>query len=456
MKAILQEIFSSQPDQHDHDLFLHGACKEKSIVIIDDDPTGCQTVYDAPVLFVWDTETIISLFQAKCHLFFILTNTRSMPEEEAVRTLEEVMESVIEAGKIAQQEFIVISRSDSTLRGHYPAETNAIDRLLGNESMHCLVPAFFQGGRFTCNDVHYVKEGSYLIPVGETPYSKDKSFGFTSSNIKEYVQEKTKGAVPEYQVLSFSVEDLRLKGPAFVKETLLSTERKVCFVNALSQSDLDIFSAGAWEAIIEGKKILFRTAASFINSFACIPVKETLKQRDLRGKSTNGGLFVVGSYVPKSSAQLYMLLDQGDVSPLELNVESLLNDKGKELIASLAYQASQLIKNGHHPVIYTSRELVSTNDVTKNLEIGKVVSDALVEIVRKITFTPSFIVAKGGITSHEIALYGLNMKRTSVIGQALPGVPVLVPDDRPDMKYIVFPGNVGEEADLLKLFRKLC
>ncbi|MFC2080052.1 four-carbon acid sugar kinase family protein [Bacteroidota bacterium] len=455
MKLLLENIFKDQIPENNHELFPHTACKEKTIVIIDDDPTGCQTAYDAPVLFVWDMETLFLLFQSMCPLFFILTNTRSMTEETAVMTIKNVVEELTKAAKKAEREFIIISRSDSTLRGHYPAEPIAIDQSLGIDSMHCLIPAFFQGGRYTYNDVHYVKEGAYLIPAGETPFAKDKSFGFKSSDLKDYVFEKTLGEVGVEQVLSLSISDLREKGPDYIKEKLLDSDSKVCIVNALAQSDLDVFSAGAWEAIFEGKNLLFRSAASFINSFACMPVKETLTERELKRESVGGGLIIVGSYVPKSSSQLQFLLEHGNAYPLELNVESLFSETRESTITSIASRAGQLINSGNHTVIYTSRELKSTDSPEKNLEIGKNVSDALVDIVRKIKDSPSFIISKGGITSHEIALNGLNMKKATVIGQALPGVPVLVPEDRTDMKYMIFPGNVGGEEDLLKLFNMM-
>jgi uncharacterized protein YgbK (DUF1537 family) len=90
-----------------------------------------------------------------------------------------------------------------------------------------------------------------------------------------------------------------------------------------------------------------------------------------------------------------------------------------------------------------------------DLQIGQRVSKSLVDLVAGISVTPSFIIAKGGITSHDIAGKGLGIERSTVIGQAMPGVPVLVPGDRPDLKYIIFPGNVGDENALMKLFLKM-
>jgi len=71
---------------------------------------------------------------------------------------------------------------------------------------------------------------------------------------------------------------------------------------------------------------------------------------------------------------------------------------------------------------------------------------------------PNYILVKGGITSHDIAIQGLGMKRSEVIGQLLPGVPVWKMGEEtrfPNIKYIVFPGNVGGEKSLYQITQKL-
>lgn len=456
MKLLYKDIIREQPEEYAYAINMHGACLDSTIVVLDDDPTGCQTVYNVPALFSWDTKLLEKLLSEKTHLFFILTNTRSMPEADAVNTVKEVMEALKKASDNTGREYTVISRSDSTLRGHYPAELHVIEKyLVGSEYMHCLVPAFFQGGRYTCNDVHYVKEGEYLIPASETPYAKDKVFGYKNSNLKKYIHEKSSGAIKPDDVFSFSVKELRELGTENVKRKLMDSESPVCIVNALAQSDLDVFAAGVWEAILRGKKILFRTAASFINSFGCIPLKETLRREEFKGRKDKGGLVIVGSNVPKTTNQLQNLIENSMAIPIELHVDRILSDYRNELISSIAHRANQLIESGNHALIYTSRELVAAGDSEENLEIGKRISSALVEIVSKIEITPSFIITKGGITSHDIAAKGLKMNIAHVIGQALPGVPVLVPEGNKEMKYIIFPGNVGNDDDLLNLFIKL-
>jgi uncharacterized protein YgbK (DUF1537 family) len=72
--------------------------------------------------------------------------------------------------------------------------------------------AFFEGGRLTFNDVHYVAEGNSLTPAGETPFAKDAHFGFTASNLREWVVEKEQGNVKLENVTSISLTDIREGG----------------------------------------------------------------------------------------------------------------------------------------------------------------------------------------------------------------------------------------------------
>jgi uncharacterized protein YgbK (DUF1537 family) len=78
--------------------------------------------------------------------------------------------------------------------------------------------------------------------------------------------------------------------------------------------------------------------------------------------------------------------------------------------------------------------------------------------VESITTRPRYILAKGGITSSDVATLGLHVKRAMVLGQTLPGVPVwhLGTESRfPGLVYIVFPGNVGDENSLVEIYQSL-
>ncbi len=429
---------------------------DRCIIVMDDDPTGCQTLHGIPVLFRWDLDILEKEMINGTPLFFLMTNSRSMTEENAVTLYQDTGHLIKEAAQRTGRAFSIISRSDSTLRGHYPAEPDALQFLYDQAPVHCIIPAFFQGGRYTIGDEHYVHTGDHLVPVSKTPFAEDKVFGFSDSNLKKWVEEKTSGRVPHELVYSFRLEDIRTKGPEFVAQKLQEqAPGAVVVVNAAAQNDLDIFALGALKAEGKGAVLLYRTAASFLNSFGAIQPREPLKGNEIGSGSHTGGLFIVGSYVPKSTAQLEHLMGQEGINPIELEVSRLLQDSSGDYIAESVRQVDQLIEDGRHVLLYTSRELVFIDDPEENLAIGKKVSDSLVRISREIRNTPAFIIAKGGITSHDIASRGLRIQRAIVAGQALPGVPVLVPDDRPDLKYIVFPGNVGENDALSVLLKKM-
>jgi uncharacterized protein YgbK (DUF1537 family) len=180
-------------------------------------------VYDVNVLLDYSVESIQAQFERDEKLFYILTNTRSLTEADAISVTKEVVGNVIKAAERSNYRHPLqfISRSDSTLRGHYPAETNAIAEALSSQISFdgtVIMPAFFEGGRLTFNDVHYVEEGGVLTPAGETPFARDAHFAFTASNLKDWVAEKAK--VDRASVQSISLQTIRQGGPMEVADKL--------------------------------------------------------------------------------------------------------------------------------------------------------------------------------------------------------------------------------------------
>jgi len=88
--------------------------------------------------------------------------------------------------------------------------------------------------------------------------------------------------------------------------------------------------------------------------------------------------------------------------------------------------------------------------------VARAVSAALARTVRlALAGEPAWIIAKGGITSHDVALAGLGIRRAEVAGQLFPGlISVFRPADAaPEaigMPYVVFPGNVGDDQALVR------
>ena len=417
---------------------------KRKLVVLDDDPTGTQTVYDLPVLTNWEVETLCQEFGSPARCFYILTNSRSVPSEEAVKLNLEIAWNLKLAASQAETDFILVSRSDSTLRGHFPTEPLALAEVLGEFDATLLIPYFESGGRYTINDIHYVADGEKLVPAAETPFAQDAAFGYRSSNLQEWVREKFGGAIQPEKIGSIAISDLREGGPKKVRERLTGLPRgAVCVVNAACPRDLEVFMLGLLEAEGAGRKYLFRTAASFVAARLGLEPRSLWKPAFQEG----GGLIMAGSYVPKTTAQLELLLEDPALTKIELSVEIILAEtRCNEELARAATRVNNALAANQDAVVFTSRKLVTGRSAAESLKIGRRISDALVELVRRVEVRPAWLVAKGGITSSDIATRALGVKRAMVLGQIIPGVPVweLGAEARfPGLPYVVFPGNVG-------------
>ena len=216
------------------------------LVVLDDDPTGTQTSHDISVLTVWDLPTLIAEFQEPSSPgFFILTNSRALPPIEAERLIRDICQKAAQAAKATGQTVDIVLRSDSTLRGHFPLEVDIAQEVFGEVDAWILAPFFYQGGRFTISDVHYVAEGDRLVPAGVTQFARDATFGYASSNLRDYVTEKAPGRFTPKQLHSVSIENIRNDGPEGVCKKLVNFPRGgVVVVNAAAESDMHVFVAG--------------------------------------------------------------------------------------------------------------------------------------------------------------------------------------------------------------------
>lgn len=458
ISSLIDQIQMAQNNNLSHLIQKKRMASPRSIIVLDDDPTGTQTVSDVPVLTEWDTDILRSEFEKKTQLFFILTNSRSLPTKEADELAYAIGRNIEMASRSAEREYILISRSDSTLRGHYPGEVNALLRGLNKkEALRILVPAFFEGGRITFRNVHYVREGKDLIPVGETPFAQDKSFGFASSDLKEWVEEKTNHDVKANEVYSFGVRELREGDPDKIVARLQSIPRgRTIIVNAVDYYDLQLFVLALLDL---EKSYVLRTAASFVAAIAGTSQNDLLSPEELAHSEGKGGITVVGSYVPKSTQQLKYLWKHSSMKRMEISIEKILQHSEKPgYLKDIIAQINDYLSADDEVVLYTSRKLISGSTQKENLNIGNEISLALTEIVSGLTVQPRYFIAKGGITSSDIMTKALHVKRASVLGQILPGVPVWELGEEskyPGMRYVVFPGNVGEDSSLLDAIIKL-
>ncbi len=452
--AIFQQLPPEWPTDRLPEIQQQVAASGRKIIVLDDDPTGTQTVHQVAVLTEWSVAALAAELARPDPCLYILTNSRSLPLPAAQALNAEIGRNLLAASQQTGRPFAVVSRSDSTLRGHYPGETDALANALGMQvDGTLLVPFFLEGGRFTIDDVHYVAEGDQLIPAAETPFAQDAAFGYRSSNLREWVAEKSGGTQPADHVATISLAEIRQGGPAAVAQKLRTLQNnQACVVNCVSMRDMEIFVLGLLDAEAQGKTFLYRTAASFVQVRAGITPRPLLTREELAGTRAGGGLVVVGSYVPKTSSQLGPLLALPGIVSAEVNVAAVLDDATQASeIARVAQIAEAALHAEQTAVIYTSRALVTGDGADASLAIGQRVSASLVAIVQAIGHAPRYLLAKGGITSSDTATKGLGVKRATVLGQILPGVPVWQTGAEsrwPGLIYVVFPGNVGNNDAL--------
>ncbi len=434
---------------------------KKKIVVLDDDPTGVQTVHDISVYTNWDKESMRQGFDEENALFYILTNSRGFTQAQTEKAHKEIAQIVDETAKETGKEYLFISRSDSTLRGHYPLETTilkeAYEKNTGKKiDGEILCPFFKEGGRFTIDDVHYVQYDDTLVPAAETEFAKDKTFGYTVSNLKEYVEEKTQGAYKKENVTAISLNDIRACNYKKIEDQLLAVEdfNKV-IVNAIDYVDVKIFCVALFRAMQKGKNFMFRTAASIVKVMGGVSDQPLLtKEQMVVKESTNGGIIVIGSHTDKTTRQMEKLRENEKIAFVELDA-TLVNDENafsKEVERCVSLE-EEYIASGKTVCVYTTRALITadTGDKEDDLKLSVRISDAVQSLVGKLSVTPSFVIAKGGITSSDVGTKALAVTRANVLGQIQPGIPVWQTGKEskfPLTPYVIFPGNVGGDETL--------
>ncbi|MES1036664.1 four-carbon acid sugar kinase family protein [Bacillus pumilus] len=431
------------------------------IIVLDDDPTGIQTVHGVSVFTDWSEESIEVGFLEDSRMFFILTNSRSMTEKETTAVHETIASTIVKVAERLDQDFIIVSRGDSTLRGHFPLETEVLRTTIEQQSSRqfdgeILLPFFQEGGRLTINNIHYVQEGQELIPAGNTEFAQDRTFGFQSSHLGEWIEEKSDGSFTKENTTYISLDDLRALRMNQIKNQLLSvTDFKKVVVNAVDYDDVKVFVTALIEAIQAGKQLMFRSAAALTKVLGGIGDRALLTRHDLiQEQSPHGGLIMIGSHVKKTTDQLKALQQNKEVAFIEFNTHLVLEPEAfQQEIDRVIQQTEELLASGQSVAVYTRRERLDLGDdrQEEELKLSVKISDAVTSIVQRLTIRPKYLIAKGGITSSDIGTRGLHVKRATVAGQIKPGIPVWQTGEDskfPFMSYVIFPGNVGSRDTL--------
>lgn len=434
---------------------------QPKIIVLDDDPTGSQTVHSCLLLTQWDVETLkLGLTDAQ-PIFFILTNTRALTANQAVQVTREVCQNLKQAlQEVGITDFLVVSRSDSTLRGHYPIETDVIAAELGGFDAHFLMPAFFEGGRITRDSIHYLLVNGVETPVHQTEFARDSVFAYSYSYLPDYVAQKTQGKIPADRVVRFLLDEVR----AGSLERLMQLERnRCCVVDGEQQSDFDQFAADIITAANQGKKFLFRSGASILTSLANLgaqPIPATEMFKYVRAGKP--GAIIIGSHVKKTTEQLTQLLKARGIVGVEIDVAQLLREDPStrvQLLDLTNQQIQAIHQAGNTPAIYTSRQELTFDSIQVRLKFGEAVSELLMDIIRALPNDIGFLISKGGITSNDTLSKGLAMSTARLLGQILPGCSAIVTPPNhpqfPNLPVVLFPGNVGNADALATAYLRL-
>ena len=432
-------------------------------IVLDDDPTGTQSVAGLPVLTSWGEADFAWALSTGAPAIYVLTNSRSLAGADAARINREVVANAQAAATAQGARLAFVSRSDSTLRGHFPLETDVLAEAMQDAGLRApdaviLVPAFPDANRITIGAVHYMRSGSELQPIAETEFARDATFGYANSNLAAYVEEKTNGRINAADVITLTLDVLR-GGAGKIAAALAGASNAIPVVaDAVSEDDLRLLALGLQRAEADGKSFLYRVGPPFVRAAIGQEQHPPLSAEDVYGDEpvgrSRGGLIVVGSHVGVTTRQLNHLQEVRPPSlTVEIDVASVIDPAVREQhLAEVSAQVASGLNTGD-VVLHTSRQLVTAATGEESLDISRRVSAAVVDVVQRVLAAapPRFVIAKGGITSSDVASKGLQIGRAIVRGPMLPGIVSLwEPMDGPaeGIPYIVFAGNVGDDSSL--------
>jgi uncharacterized protein YgbK (DUF1537 family) len=408
-------------------------------IVIDDDPTGTQSATGVRVLFECSEELLVNAL-ANADSVYVQTNSRSIPQAEAVELLTTIKRQGLAAGVSLGAPIEFVLRGDSTLRGHVFAETEVF---LGDDAVMLFVPAFPDGGRITRGGVHYVRVDGVSLPADESEFADDPVFGFSTAVLVDYVAQKSGRAA-----ISVSLDEIRA---GRLQAILAEAPRgSVVVPDAETNEDVREIARGFRAAVDAGRNVIVRCAAPLAAVIARVESAGLLSLPLVHpGRPT---LLVCGSHTGAATEQLEAVSERWG-APHLIETDLALDDPSAAAAAVVPGLVTDL---GHQQLAVVSSERLRSKS-HNTLSHGQRIMEALTAVVRSLVPMVEVIVSKGGITSSEVARVGLGAKDGWVLGQILPGVSVwnLRAFDGQEIVYVVVPGNVGERDALVRVLAAL-
>jgi len=434
------------------------------VVVLDDDPTGTQTVRDVPVLTSWGEDDIEWALDQGGPGFFVLTNTRSLSDDLAAGRNREVATACLAVAERRGVRLAFASRGDSTMRGHFPLETDVLRAVAAEHGERVdavlLSPAYLDAGRITLDGIHWLRGPDGLLAAGASEFARDATFGYTSSRLSDWVEEKSGGRIPAETVRSIPLDALRASTGALSDALLAARDGAVIAIDAVDDDDLRSAVLSVLDAEEAGRSVVYRVGPSFVRARLGQGRWPALDDRELGalrdgGATSRHGLIVVGSHVGLTTRQLDGLRASRPIVEVELSVDEVIDGDAEAHIAEVAARAAAGLDEAT-TVVSTSRRLRTGADADASLDVSRRVSVALTAAVRRIVdrTRPAYVVAKGGITSSDIATDALGIARARVAGSMLPGIVSVwqaTSGRAAGLPYVVFAGNVGDDGSLAQV-----
>jgi Sugar-binding N-terminal domain/Nucleotide-binding C-terminal domain len=405
----------------------------RPLVVLDDDPTGVQTLAGVRVLLAWDPPRLSAALEGRPAVHLI-TNSRALPPEPA-RTLVESAARTALAGAPGAN---VILRGDSTLRGHLLEEYAGLRDAVAPHGTPplLLVPALPSAGRVTIAGTHMILADGRRVPLHETEYARDGVFAYGDARLLAWAEERSGGFFRAAAGRELPLAELRERGPAAVAESLAALAAAgtpaVLAPDAETAADLELIARG-YAAVVPQAQVLVRCAPAFAGVLAGTTAAGLVETP----RASDGVLVVCGSYVPASTRQLARLARDLPGAFVEVDADALASAEPDAEIARAAGAASALLQADGIAVLATPRE---RSAATRTLEAGSRVASALARIAGAVEPRPGVVVAKGGITAAVTLRDGFGAQGAEVIGPVLPGVSRWRAGT---LDYLVVPGNVG-------------
>lgn len=189
-----------------------------------------------------------------------------------------------------------------------------------------------------------------MIPIGQTHYSKhiDKESQYESSNLIDYIIEKSNGKISRNKIISIPLNVIREEGPVGISTKLgNASQGSFIIINAISEEDMNIFLLGCLLAEDDGSVFLYNTSSSFIAS-RCGLEKQSLinglkfsnelMTSNIKKQYNHGGIVIKSNLL--SSHELNACFD---MEVIEINSSCNIIEAKEKMMKILSYNNCLII-----------------------------------------------------------------------------------------------------------------